>query len=58
MAGTPDVRAEAPGFGTDGEDRGDPPLSRDTCGARMIHAELADAHGIGVGSKRVARLIC
>lgn len=32
-------------------------FSRDTYGARMIHAELADEHGIRVGRKRVARLM-
>jgi putative transposase len=31
--------------------------SRDTYGARNIHAELADDHGIRVGRKRVARLM-
>lgn len=31
--------------------------SRDTYGARNIHAELADDHGIRVGCKRVARLM-
>jgi putative transposase len=31
--------------------------SRDTYGARTIHAELADDHGIRVGCKRVARLM-
>jgi putative transposase len=31
--------------------------SRETYGAPMIHAELADEHGIRVGRKRVARLM-
>ena len=31
--------------------------SRDTYGARNIHAELADDHGIRIGCKRVARLM-
>jgi putative transposase len=31
--------------------------SRETYGSPMIHAELADEHGIGVGRKRVARLM-
>lgn len=32
-------------------------FSRETYGSPMIHAELADAHGIRVGRKRVARLM-
>ncbi len=32
--------------------------SRETYGAPNIHAELADDHGIHVGRKRVARLMC
>jgi putative transposase len=32
--------------------------SRDTYGSPSIHAELADEHGIRVGRKRVARLMC
>lgn len=32
--------------------------SHKTYGAPRIQAELADAHGIGVGKKRVARLMC
>ena len=32
-------------------------FSRETYGSPMIHAELADAHGIHVGRKRVARLM-
>jgi len=31
--------------------------SRETYGSPMIHAELADEHGIHVGRKRVARLM-
>jgi len=32
-------------------------FSRETYGSPMIHAELADAHGVHVGRKRVARLM-
>ncbi len=32
--------------------------ARDAYGSPSIHAELADDHGIRVGRKRVARLIC
>lgn len=32
--------------------------SRDAYGSPAIHAELADDHGIHVGRKRVARLMC